>query len=458
MVTLAGTPARQLPPLVSGSRGWGLGHLLELHASSHSLLQRGVDEHGHVFRIAMPAGKTAVVLLGEHVRPARDRHTFFGNSFSTQAAYPFFTKMFAPDFFSLGSPEEYVKQKGLIQPTLVTHDQVGAYLDIMNDEVIRFVDNLGDEGEFELTDEMGGLVLRIAARCFLGETFAAEMPQNFFALMRDFSELISPLPKWLPTLKGVKGMSAGKQMKRTIAAIIESRRANPLAEPDFVQILATQPYPDGSPVPIHVLVNLVLLLLWAGHETTTGHSAFAILSILLRKEVLAKARAEVDEVFSGRDTLDQAAVARLSYLDACIHETERVHPIAPLIARNTTSDIEIGDFLIPADTIVFTSPGIQHKLPSVFPDRPDEFDPERFLNQHTRAGRRELIGFGAGRHHCLGMHFAKLETSIVLAHLHRRLDMQVSTGEPRPIQRTTSQWPESPCRIAYRKRDLPALP
>lgn len=60
--------------------------------------------------------------------------------------------------------------------------------------------------------------------------------------------------------------------------------------------------------------------------------------------------------------------------------------------------------------IVFASPAFSHRLPAVFP-RPDAFEPERFAapREEDKAVPFSFIGFGGGRHGCMGSNFAYLQ-------------------------------------------------
>ena len=87
------------------------------------------------------------------------------------------------------------------------------------------------------------------------------------------------------------------------------------------------------------LVNMILLLTWAGHETTAGHVSWALIDLLQHPEALERVRAEQRAVLDGA-VLDGTAdpdlkqLGGLSYLDRALHETERLHPVAFTLARS----------------------------------------------------------------------------------------------------------------------------
>lgn len=68
--------------------------------------------------------------------------------------------------------------------------------------------------------------------------------------------------------------------------------------------------------------------------------------------------------------------------------------------------------LIVQGHVVATSPAYQHRLPSLF-ERPDDFEPDRFASprQEDKAMPFSFIGFGGGRHGCMGSNFAFLQVS-----------------------------------------------
>ena len=96
---------------------------------------------------------------------------------------------------------------------------------------------------------------------------------------------------------------------------------------------------------------------------------------------------------------------------------------------------------IPADQTVRLCYGSANRDPDVF-DNPDEFDPDRPFNTH--------LGFGFGRHICLGAPLARLEMKIAFRQLLRRLpDIRLVEAEPDyAVQLGTLIAPKS-CRVRF---------
>ncbi|MCS0638047.1 cytochrome P450 [Streptomyces sp. LP05-1] len=434
---------RAAPPVLSGGLPL-LGHTAAFVRDPVPVLWRGHAEHGTAFSLRL-AGRRTVVLLGrEHSR------TFFAETderLSIASAYPFFVRMFDPDFFYFGGQKEYLRQRDLILPRF-RGNQFDAYVAVMEQRTRALIDQLGDEGETDLVTTLGPLVMNIAAHAFLGPDITTRI-DGFFSLFRDFSSGMDPvLPGWLPLPRVVRGRRARARLRSEMLALVAERRRRPADPPDFLQALSEAHYPDGRPAPDRVIVNLILLLTWAGHETTTGHLAWALTDLLGHPHECERVRAEQEAVLAPDEPLTSAAVRRLAHLSRALHETERLHPVAYIMARRTTAPLTTGGFTIPADTLVLLSPALSHRLPEDHPD-PDSFRPDRFLEEPRRL--HDLTGFGGGVHRCLGVHFAYVEMQVVVTLLLRHYDLEL-IDRPEPVRGTRTKWPQSPCRIRYKAR------
>jgi sterol 14alpha-demethylase len=433
------------PPLVSGGLPL-LGHAPAFLREPLRVLEQGRDEHGSVFSLRL-AGRPAVVLLG----PAHSR-LFFAETdhrLSVQEGMPFFARMFDRGFYLFAGTEEYLRQRQLVLPRF-RGSQMQAYVQMMEAETAQLIDQLGERGEFDLAETLGPLVMRIAAHAFLGADLSDRMRDEFFAEFRRFSEGMELLlPGWLPLPHLVRSRRARNRLRVFLGRLIEQRRRHPIDPPDFLQILAQARFGDGEPVPDLVLINLILLLIWAGHETTTGHISWALIDLLRHPQELERVRREQREVLDGEPALTMQQVHRLQHLNRALHETERLHPVAFILCRRATEAIDLDGYTIPKGAVVLASPWLTHRMAESYPD-PDAYRPGRYADD-PRA-MRELIGFGAGVHRCLGVHFAYLEMTVVLTRLLQTYDLQLVDPDPVPVPGTNTKWPQGPCRVRYQVR------
>jgi cytochrome P450 len=203
-------------------------------AGTGDLIERGYREHGKIFSVKLP-GRAGIVMLGpEHGKFLFDETD---KRLSIRKGYPFLTRMLAPDAFFLAEYDEYGRQREIVLPRFRSR-QMEEYVRIMERHVTAVTDELGDQGELDLATDIGSLLMRIVAECFLGAEFATRLDSGHFRIFREFTDGIDPL---LPYPR---------------------RPAGPHADD------AEATYPDGQPVPDRVRVNLILMLMVVGHDTS----------------------------------------------------------------------------------------------------------------------------------------------------------------------------------------------
>jgi cytochrome P450 len=130
------------------------------------------------------------------------------------------------------------------------------------------------------------------------------------------------------------------------------------------------------------LISTSLLLLIAGHETTTNLIGNGLLALLRNPAELERLRREPD--------LLENAIEELLRYDSPVQATVRI----------ATEDVAIGDALIPKDAATLVLIGAANRDPAVFAE-PDRLDLARENVRH--------LSFGLGTHFCLGAGLARLE-------------------------------------------------
>lgn len=429
-----------------------IGHLAQFFRDPVGVLRQGYQRKGKLFSFNM-AGRRMNVMLG----PEHNKFFFEETDklLSIRESMPFFLKMFSPDFYSFAEMDEYLRQRAIIMPRFKAAS-MKQYVGVMAEESLNLVARLGDEGEFDLIQTLGPVVMDIAAHSFMGREFHEKLGHEFFELFRDFSAGMEfVLPLWLPTPKQIRSQRAKKKLHAILQGWIEKRRAEPLAEPDFFQTMIATQYPDGRPVADEIIRHLILLLVWAGHETTAGQVSWALADVLQNRDYLAVLRDELATVLGGSDARDLSweQTIAMQKIDLALRETERLHPVAFILSRKAAVDIEREGYRINKGDFVLLAPSISHRMTETFVE-PDAYHPERFNpdNPEAQIESNSLIGFGGGMHRCAGVNFARMEMKVVLATLLQNFDMEL-IDEVRPIAGAGTYWPAQPCRVRYRKRD-----
>lgn len=159
----------------------------------------------------------------------------------------------------------------------------------------------------------------------------------------------------------------------------------------------------GDALSAEQMVGACTLLLFGGHETTTGLISNGIACLLQHPEQLAKLRKH------------PALVA------PAVEEMLRYEGPAKVMVRQVVEDHERGGHLLRAGDRVYLSLAGGNRDPAVF-EYPDTFDIARDPNPH--------LGFGHGIHYCLGAPLARMEARIAVMSLIERFpDMRLATAD-----------------------------
>lgn len=179
--------------------------------------------------------------------------------------------------------------------------------------------------------------------------------------------------------------------------------------------------------------------LFAGHDTTSILLQWAFYELHTHPSAARTLGEELDNVF-GSDAHPSAVVkalrasdvgvllSRLSYTDALIKETLRLHPpgttarIAPT-ASNTTLTLPNGDTL-PIDGLCVTPRAYTiQRHPKIFSDSRNDFRPERWLGEEGKQiPESSFRPYERGPRRCTGSELANLETKIIIACVARHFD------------------------------------
>ncbi|HLY04502.1 MAG TPA: cytochrome P450 [Rhizomicrobium sp.] len=194
----------------------------------------------------------------------------------------------------------------------------------------------------------------------------------------------------------------------------------------------------------------IVTLIAAGHETTANALTWSM--FLLSQDATWQSRVawEGQRVLEGNA---EASADRLVYTRAVIEEALRLYPPIAAISRVAVSADGLSGEQIPAGTLVIVAPYVVHRHRLLW-DRPDEFDPTRFLGAaRTRVNRYAYLPFGAGPRICLGAAFALQEAAILLAGIVSRFTLQLAPGiQPEPLLRITLR-PRDGLPMIIRRRD-----
>ncbi|MEM7584140.1 MAG: cytochrome P450 [Acidobacteriota bacterium] len=282
--------------------------------------------------------------------------------------------------------------------------------------------------------EMMRLTLQIASETLVGtdvRSEAAAIGSALNAVLEGFNDRlyrIFPLPEWVPTPANRRFFGAKRTLDQLVLEIIDARRRSSEPRDDLLgRLVSARDEETGEAMDDQQLRDEVMTLLMAGHETTANALTWTWLLLAQHPHVADRLRNELDEVLGGR-TPQHDDLSRLPFTKAVIDESMRLYPPAWIVERRAIADDVVGDYRIPARSVVFASAWVTHRHPQ-FWDDPEAFRPERFLPDAPRLEHRfAYFPFGAGPRVCIGGSFALLEARLVLATLAQRFELALATG------------------------------
>ena len=253
-----------------------------------------------------------------------------------------------------------------------------------------------------------------------------------------WKRLLAPIPTWrlvrTPADRRLERHIA--EVDRAIAGFIAKARARMEQDPalrdnpaNLLEAMIVAADRDNSGIDDRHVKGNVLTMLLAGEDTTANTIAWMIYLVWSNPSVFARARDEIREVAAGAAATPEQ-LGELPFLEACIHETMRLKPVAPIIFHQAVHDTSLGDIRVPAGMTVITLMRQDSLDPKLVPDA-GAFIPERWLTGANPA-KRTSMPFGAGARVCPGRHLAMLEMKMAMAVLLCHFDVDsVGTADGR---------------------------
>ena len=286
------------------------------------------------------------------------------------------------------------------------------YLERMNPHIARAIEAWPTGRAFHFYDAVKRLTLDIASRVFLGLELGPEAERIHRALMHAVGGAVAVVPAAVPGLAVWRGLRGREVMFRYLSTLVAAKRRGDDSDM-FSRLCHARAEDDGSALSDDDVVNHMIFMLLAAHDTTT--SALATMAYALAGHPAWQDRLRDECSRLGTDRLSHADLPKLQALEQVFKEALRLYPPVVSIPRRTLRETEILGHRIPANAAVAVDvPFIQRM--SEFWDDPDTFDPERFSEARAEHQRHRFIWipFGGGAHMCLGMHFAYLSVKAIL--------------------------------------------
>lgn len=381
-------------------------------------------QYGDAFRVYSPVTQNHIYVFShpEHVRHVLvDNHQNYTKGIGIERVGILLGKG-----LMVSEGELWRRQRRMIQPAFhrdVIARMVG-HIRAANQELLDKWMACAEAGsEINVTQDMSDVTLNIVLRSIFGddlEVMTKAYGSNPFALLTDETE------------RNLAFAYKFRALSKLITDCVKRRCAQNEERVDLLaMMMAARDRKSGEAMPDKQLLDEVMTLIVAGHETTASALNWMWYLLSQHPDVEQNLHQEID----GRPSpaaMDE--VSQFSYTRQVIEETLRLYPPGWLLTRRSIDADQIGGYAISPKTDVFISPYIVHRHPAFWPD-PGRFDPARFAASEA-AGRNRFcyLPFALGPRACIGEHFAMVEMILHTAMLARHIRLRYRPKHPLELE------------------------
>jgi cytochrome P450 len=434
-------PPTPRPP---GPRGWPIaGVLPKFRENPPEFLLTVARDYGDVARFHLGSQPLYLLSHPEAIKDVLVTHqSNFKKSRMLERA-----RAFLGDGLLTSEGEFHLRQRRLVQPAF-HRDRLIGYSAAMVEIAALHRDQWKPGATVDVSKEMARLTLAIVARTLFSANVSSEADEISLALAETltlFDKVLMPFSEWIEKLRLPafrRFEQARDRLDQTIYRMIAEHRSAGRDSGDLLSMLLLARDEETGSDPSANNVSLAnnsmtdrqirdeaMTLFLAGHETTANALTWTWYLLSQNPQAEAGLHEEIAEVLNGRlpgwDDLP-----RLRFTDMVFSEAMRLYPPAWGIGRRAIEDYQVGDFKIPAGSIILTCPYVVHRDPRWFPE-PEKFHPDRWLPDHVAERPKfSYFPFGGGARVCIGERFAKMEGVLLLTAIAQQWRFRMVPGYP----------------------------
>lgn len=444
---------KEKPPLPPGPRGLPLvGYLPFLGSNLHHSFKELASLYGPIFKLRLGTKDCIVITSPSLVKEVvRDQDVVFANRGHIIAAESLLFGTLDIGFSNYGS--EWRKMRKIFASEMLSNSSLDASYYLRKQQIKKMISEtykktgqLIDIGELVFFNLVCSMMSMIWGDTLIGDE-SSVINSEFRAIVNELMELLGApnVSDFFPLLARFDLQGIERRMK------IISRRNEEIFDKaisrhnmgeniqcrDFLGYLLklTKSEDPTRSLTLPQVKAMLMDAVTGGTDTTGAMLEWAMAEILQHPEILAKVQAELTEIVGLNNTVEEAHLPNLKYLNAVVKETLRLHPPLPLLVPHCPSEPStIGGYSIPKDARVFLNVYSIHRDPQLWED-PLLFQPERFLSESAAAKKMDYLGnqflylpFGSGRRICPGIPLAERTSMLVLASLLHAFDWKLPNG------------------------------
>lgn len=359
----------------------------------------------------------------------------------------------------LTSEGEFHKQQSRIIQPAFHGKMMNYYAPVMTFYANNLMNKWKEGMTVDVLSEMVEMSIEIAGKTMFSIDIKEEVPditkslENIIPLFGritlPFSEYLIKLP--LPST--YRFYKARAQLDNIIYNIINARKKSRLDNGDLLSLLlnAQDQIDANNSMTDQQIRDQALTLFLTGFDTTSLALSWTWYLLSQNPEAEYKLHIELDNVLNGRlPTIDD--VPNLVYTKMVFAESMRIYPPIYVIARQAIEEFSISDYVVPAGTIVLTSPYLIHH-DERFHHNPEQFNPNRWNNKNAyQQSRFDYFPFSRGARSCIGQHYAWLEGVLVLASIAQNWKLKSISNKPIEFEQVINLRPKNGIKMKLSRR------
>lgn len=391
---------------------------------------RNFEEKGDTFRLNIGIGKSVVfsrdAAFAEYVLQKNQRN-YIKSEIQTKDLAKYVGKGLLTS-----EGEHWRKQRKLIQPAF-HKKQLAKLLGAIKEAILTELDKIEPNIEIDIFPIFNDLAFQTVVKSLFSSAvnqeeinrlqFITESAQQM--LVR---ELRQPYLVWWFKLSGKIDyyLKLTGEARKILRKIVVDRKNSGKRFDDLLDMLLESKYDDGTSMGEEQLIDEILILFTAGHETTSNALTFICELLALNPKWQDKIVDEFRNLKSESTDL-MSLVSKAKITQQVVEEGMRLYPPAYFIDRvNVEADEFNGMKLKPKENLLFSIHEI-HRHPDLW-EQPNDFLPERF-EDGGRKFSSQYFPFGAGPRKCIGNNFAMFEMIIAIGELVSRYKITSVKGE-----------------------------
>jgi cytochrome P450 len=376
--------------------------------------------YGDAFRIFSPAVNAHICVFShpDHVRRVFvDNHANYTKGIGIERV-----RILLGNGIMASEGDVWRRQRKLIQPAF-HRDVISRMLADIRDANLQLRDQWLEQAqrgaEIDLTQNLSDVTLKIVLKAIFGADMKAiesTAGGNPFMLLTQDTE------------RNLQFAYKFRALSKLVMDCVNQRRRGAPGDDLLGMLVTGRDRKSNDPMTDRQLVDEVLTLVVAGHETTA--SALNWLWYLLARHPRIEQRMHAEIDAWDQNNADVNSFLQLTYTRQVIDETMRLYPPGWLLTRRSINADVIGGHPIAPNTDVFISPYLVHRHPA-FWENPDQFDPDRFeASAKAQRNRFCYLPFALGPRACIGEHFAMVEMMVHTVLIARKLRLRYLREEP----------------------------